>query len=194
MDTGSGAQVSLADGDALVLDDPANASYGLVAAVTADAGVSSVRLALTGAKTVTTTENAAPYSLYGDEDGTITGAGLPVGSYTLNATAFAGADGGGTELGTLTVSFTVTASEEVVAPNVLTASFSAMPSEHGGAGESNRFTFDLSFSENPKVGYAKLRDRAFTITGGDVKKAQRKVQGSNQSWTITVEPRRMGQH
>ena len=72
--------------------------------------------------------------------------------------------------------------------NPLTASFSNVPAEHGGAGEANRFTFDLTFSEAPKVSYRTLRDHAFSITGGDVKRAQRKVQGSNQSWTITVEP------
>ena len=72
--------------------------------------------------------------------------------------------------------------------NELTASFSSVPAEHGGPGEAARFTFDLSFSEEPKVGYRKLRDDAFTVSGGDVKGAKRKVQGSNQSWTITVEP------
>ena len=73
--------------------------------------------------------------------------------------------------------------------NTLTASFANVPAEHGGPGETNRFTFDLSFSENPEVSYRTLRDNhAFTVTGGDVKKAKRKVQGSNQSWTITVEP------
>ena len=73
--------------------------------------------------------------------------------------------------------------------NTLTASFSNVPAEHGGGGESNRFSFDLSFSENPKIGYRTLRDNhAFTVTGGEVKKAKRKVQGSNQRWTITVEP------
>ena len=77
---------------------------------------------------------------------------------------------------------------EVVANSALTASFANVPAEHGGGGEANRFTFDLAFSRNPEVGYAKLRDRAFTITGGEVKRAQRKVRGSNQSWTITVEP------
>ena len=74
----------------------------------------------------------------------------------------------------------------------LTASFSSMPAEHGGPGEDARFTFVLSFSEEPKVGYRKLRDDAFTISGGDVKRAQRRVQGSNQSWTITVEPEGWG--
>ena len=83
--------------------------------------------------------------------------------------------------------------DEPAAPsNTLTASFTNVPAEHGGGGESNRFTFDLSFSENPKVGYAKLRDHAFSISGGDVKQAQRKVQGSNRTWTITVEPEGWG--
>ena len=72
--------------------------------------------------------------------------------------------------------------------NELTANFSSVPAEHGGPGEASRFTFDLSFSEEPTVGYKKLRDDAFTVSGGDVKKAKRKVRGSNQTWTITVEP------
>ena len=77
--------------------------------------------------------------------------------------------------------------------NTLTASFANVPAEHGGGGEANRFSFDLSFSENPEVSYRTLRDNhAFTVTGGDVKKAKRKVQGSNQSWTITVEPHGWG--
>ena len=91
---------------------------------------------------------------------------------------------------------TIRNTEEEEAPppvaNTLTATFSNVPAEHGGGGVDNRFTFDLSFTENVKTGYAKLRDRAFTITGGDVKTARRKVQGSNQSWTITVEPEGWG--
>ena len=175
------------DGGVLTLDDPANGSYGLVAAVASDAGVGSVRLALTGAKTVTATDDAAPFSLYGDEDGTVTGAGLPAGSYTLSATAYAEAAGGGAALGTLAVSFRVAASEPVDA-DALTASFTGVPAEHGGGGESNRFSFDLAFSENPKASYITLRDHSFTVTGGDVKTAKRKTRGSNRHWTITVEP------
>ena len=78
--------------------------------------------------------------------------------------------------------------EPVVPGNALTASFSSMPSEHGGPGEPNRFTFVLTFSEIPKVGFAKLRDHAFTVTGADVKTAQRRQQESNVGWNITVEP------
>ena len=66
----------------------------------------------------------------------------------------------------------------------LTASFSSMPATHNGT----TFTFDLSFSENVKAGYERIRDDALTISGGKIANAQRKTQGSNQNWTITVKP------
>ena len=68
---------------------------------------------------------------------------------------------------------------------LLTASFDNMPTSHIGSGE---FTFTLSFSENVKAGYERIRDDAFNVNGGEITQAQRKVQGSNQTWTITVEP------
>ena len=71
---------------------------------------------------------------------------------------------------------------EAAAP--LTASFSDMPASHTGA----EFTFGLAFSEEVEVGYATLRDTAFTVTGGAVRQAQRQQQGSNLAWNITVEP------
>ena len=67
---------------------------------------------------------------------------------------------------------------------LLTASFANVPATHNGG----NFTFDLTFSENVKAGYARIRDHALTITGGDITNAQRKAQGSNQGWTITVKP------
>ena len=70
-------------------------------------------------------------------------------------------------------------------PVPLTASFSNAPASHDGSAE---FTFDLAFSENFPLSYITLRDHAFTADGGDVKRAQRKVPGSNRTWTITVEP------
>ena len=177
---------SLTDGASVVLQDPANGSYGLVAAVVTDAGVGSVRLELTGAKTVTATDNSAPYSLYGDVDGTVTGAGLPVGSYTLKATVFAEADGAGAALGTLEVSFTVVASDGAVAPDALTASFSKLPAAHGGPG-SEAFTFELAFSEAPQLSYKVLRDESFAVTEGVVRKARR-VDGRNDLREIHIEP------
>ena len=94
----------------------------------------------------------------------------------------------GATLGTSSTSATII---NRYVPPPLTASFANMPAEHGGAGEANRFTFDLSFSENVSAGFRKVK-RAFAVTGGSVKRAQRKVQGSNQSWTITVQPAGFG--
>ena len=185
VDTGTGTETALADGAALVLDDPANGSWGLTASVSSDAGVGSVVLALTGAKTVTVTDDAAPFSLHGDEDGTVKGAGLPAGSYTLKATAHAEAGGAGAALGTLSVSFTVAAGE-AVAPDALTASFEGVPEAHGGPG-SEAFTFRVQFSLEPRVSYAVLRDESFAVTGGGVRKARR-VDGRNDLREIHIEP------
>ena len=84
-------------------------------------------------------------------------------------------------------SLTSAATDAVAAaPKPLTASFSGMPSEHAGEGET--FTFGLTFSEEFGLSYKTLRDEAFDVRGGEVRRAKRKQQGSNQSWTITVEP------
>ena len=183
VDTGTGAETALADGAALVLADPANGSWGLVASVSSDAGVGSVVLALTGAKTAAATDDAAPFSLHGDADGAVAGEGLPAGSYTLTATAYAEAAGGGAALGTLSVSFTVAAGE-AVAPDALTASFEGVPEAHDG---SSPFTFRVRFSQEPRVSFRVLRDESFAVTGGDVDKARR-VDGRNDLREIHVEP------
>ena len=182
----TGSDVGAIDGGVLTLDDPANGSYGLVAAVASDAGVGSVRLALTGAKTVTATDDAAPWSLYGGANGQVQGEGLPAGSYTLSATAYAEAGGGGAELGTLSVSFSVAASE-AVAPDALTASFEGVPASHGGPG-AEAFTFRVRFSLEPRVSFRVLRDESFAVTGGDVDKARR-VDGRNDLREIHIEPK-----
>ncbi len=84
-------------------------------------------------------------------------------------------------------SLTSVATDAVAAkPVPLTATFSNVPDSHSGSGE---FTFDLTFSENFPLSYRTLRDHAFIEDDhGPVTRAQRKVQGSNQTWTITVEP------
>ena len=88
----------------------------------------------------------------------------------------------GADLGTSTATGTIR--NRKVEP--LTARFDGMPSEHDGS----EFTFELHFSENPEAGYARLRDHAFTLSGNaNVNQAQRKTQGSNQSWTIRVDPK-----
>ncbi len=60
-----------------------------------------------------------------------------------------------------------------------------MPDGHDG---SSTFTFDLDFSEDIKAGYKRIRDHAVSVSGGSITKAQRKTQGSNQDWTVTVRP------
>ena len=86
----------------------------------------------------------------------------------------------GADLGT--TSATGTIRNRHVAP--LTATFSNVPAEHDGS----EFTFDLAFSENVEAGYARIRDDAVRATGATIEKARRKTQGSNQNWTITVDP------
>ena len=67
---------------------------------------------------------------------------------------------------------------------LLTASFANVPATHNGS----NFTFDLTFSENVKAGYARIRDHAFTVSGGAIASARRITQGSNQGWTVEVDP------
>ena len=67
----------------------------------------------------------------------------------------------------------------------LTAGFESAPSSHDGQ---NAFTFRLQFSEEFPLSYKTLRDHAFSVTGGQVTKAQRLAQGSNIGWKIHVEP------
>ena len=97
----------------------------------------------------------------------------------------------------VTVSFTddagneetlTSAATEAVAglpPEPLTASLENTPDSHDGE---NVFTFELRFSEEFPLSYRTLRDHAFTVTGGTVKKAKRLEQGSNIGWRITVRP------
>ena len=68
----------------------------------------------------------------------------------------------------------------------LTASFSDVPVSHDGQ---HAFTFGLTFSEDVAgLSYRTLRDEAFNVGGGAVRKAKRRQQGSNQGWTVTVDP------
>ena len=67
----------------------------------------------------------------------------------------------------------------------LTAGFESAPSSHDGQ---NAFTFRLRFSEEFPLSYKTLRDHAFSVTGGQVTKAQRLAQGSNIGLEIHVTP------
>ena len=67
----------------------------------------------------------------------------------------------------------------------LTVALENNPSSHNGT---DVFTFRIQFSEETSLSFRTLRDQAFTVAGGTVKKAKRKVKGSNLGWTIHVEP------
>ena len=91
----------------------------------------------------------------------------------------------GADLGTKTATGTIR--NRTVA--LLTASFEDVPSEHDG---STVFTFRLRFSEDPAVSYRVLRDEAFSVSGGTVKKARR-VDGRNDLREIHVQPETTGE-
>ena len=78
-----------------------------------------------------------------------------------------------------------TASVAGLPPLPLTASVQGVPASHDGE---SGFTFELRFSEEPRLGYKRLRDHAFTVTGGTVNKAERLEKGSNTGWRVTVQP------
>ena len=73
------------------------------------------------------------------------------------------------------------------APALLIVSLTSRPASHNGT---DTFTFEVSFSEEPKsdFSYETLRDHAFTVTGGSVKAAGRTNRPSNISWRITIQP------
>ena len=98
---------ALTAGATLTLEDPASGSYGIRVDTDPDVEIGSVRLELMGAKTVSQTENYAPYSLYGDDADGLHGEGMPAGAYTLRATAYSEKSLSGDDLGALEVSFTV---------------------------------------------------------------------------------------
>ena len=99
---------TLAGGASVDLGAAFGGTFGVRADVGADAGVRSVALSLSGAASASRTESVAPYSLYGDDmAGTLYGAALPPGRYTLSGTAYAGSGGTGDALGTRSVTFDV---------------------------------------------------------------------------------------
>ena len=182
---------AITDGGSFTIANPVNGNYGVRVETTNGATIDSVKLELSGTKTETQTQNWAPYSLYGDDGKNVAGAGLPAGSYTLKATAYAGANLAGAELQVLEVSFTVAA--EVDEPgeeedsDPLTAVFMDVPNTHGGP-DSGNFIFRVLFSEDVATSYLVLRDGgAFAVSGGIVRKARR-VNGRDDYREIHVEP------
>jgi N-acetylneuraminic acid mutarotase len=70
--------------------------------------VGSVQMTLNGPQNQTVWENVAPYALFGDVNGNLNAWVPAVGTYTLNATPYSSASGGGTAGSPLQITFTVT--------------------------------------------------------------------------------------
>ena len=130
-----------------------------------------------GSSTVTNAQYAQAFTT-GSND-----AGYGLSSIGLELSGASGADiGDGAAVGTIRN----TERAPTNASGALTASFSDVPAEHDGE---SRFTFTLAFSEDVGgLSFRTLRDSAFEVTRGDVKRALRQVEGSNERWTIEVEP------
>ena len=99
------------------------------------------------------------------------------GQQVTNDTASSGGSSGGGESGE--------ADPPAAVP--LTATAHGVPADHDG---STTFSFELRFSETPEddFSYKTLRDHAFSVTGGEVVKANRLVNGENVRWQVHVTP------
>ena len=151
---------ALTDGAAIDLGGRSGGAFAIRANVASNARVGSVALSLSGAKTVSATENLAPYSLYGDDmQGTLHGGTLPAGTYTLSATAYAARRASGATLGTRSVSF------EVLAPAALSVA-DARAEEGTDAALDFAVTLDRSSTGTVTVAYATV-DGTATAAGDD---------------------------
>ena len=102
---------NLEEGHEVSLADPAGGSYAIRADIKPGSTVGSVKLELKGTKAATRMENHSPYSLFGDYgENALNGQDMPVGSYTLKATAYSEGGGSGDVLGVLEISFAVATS------------------------------------------------------------------------------------
>ena len=77
-------------------------------------------------------------------------------------------DAGNAESLTSAATTAVAAQPAETPVDLLTASFANVPADHNG----ENFTFQLTFSENVEAGYARIRDHALTISGGDHRQRQ----------------------
>ena len=159
---------TVTDGSAFTL--PASGRYEISTDLATGQTAGSVHLELSGVKTATRTDAAAPYELFG------AGQALPAGAYTVRALAYAAAGRGGDVLQTLTASFTVA--------EPLTAALERVPDEHDGS----PFSFRVRFSEGVPTTDAALL-AALTVTGGTAT-ASRRVGGADDLREVDVEPTR----
>ena len=66
-----------------------------------------------------------------------------------------------------------------------TARFANAPSSHNGK---RRFSVDLNFSEEFRVGWRRIQNHALSIEGGNIVCVRRRVRGSNREWRVRIKP------
>ena len=185
VDVAAGTDVgSLTDGTEVTLDAPATGQYGVRVETIPAAAIGSLRLALSGAKTVTRTDNAAPYTLYAEG-----GEGLPPGAYTLQATAYPDPDGGGSALQTRSVSFTVAAATADADDGAsLSATFPASrfaSTRHTGSDDRPQVV--VTFSE--AVATFAANTPSVQVTGGTISAVQAHTEdGLAHAWLFFLTP------
>ncbi|HLU90656.1 MAG TPA: polysaccharide lyase [Cyclobacteriaceae bacterium] len=98
----------LLDGGTLSLVEQGTYKISVRAQVSAN-DVGSVKFELSGAKSYTYIDNAAPFALFGDDSkgNYYYGPGLAEGKYSLKVTTYTGRKGSGSVIGTQTVNFTI---------------------------------------------------------------------------------------
>ncbi len=98
--------LTLLDGDVIDITSLPTTNLNIRANTTSD--VRSVGMQLSGSLTKSATENVAPFALYGDSNGNYAGTTFIIGGYNLGATAYSGANLGGTAGTALNISFQLT--------------------------------------------------------------------------------------
>ena len=68
-------------------------------------------------------------------------------------------------------------------PLPFTARFANAPSSHNG---NRRFWVDLNFSEEFRVSWRRIKNRALAIEGGNINRVRRRVRGSNREWRVRI--------
>ncbi|WP_127140667.1 PKD domain-containing protein, partial [Flagellimonas marinaquae] len=138
---------NISDGQQLDLGPTGGQSLNVRANTLGNPG--SVLLQLTGPETVSRREGVAPYALFGDISGNYEAQDLPLGDYTLTATAYNGGTASSGVLGQpLTITFSV-----VTGLGAKTGSFSTVDSPEGLELESNNNSetvpFEIILFPNP---------------------------------------------
>ncbi|MEQ8422007.1 MAG: Ig-like domain-containing protein [Arenibacter algicola] len=95
-----------------------NDAQGVNVRANAPTNTQSVVFTLSGALSRSWTESAAPYALFGDNNGDYVSVNLPNGSYSLKAVAYSGSNGSGSIIANATINFSIGATSALTAKTI----------------------------------------------------------------------------